>query len=161
MTKAFCVAEHTFHLEMPDGSSLWPLLTQYDGFVTEPVEDPLFVLSVVEGLPEMDKTPLYVAEAEDEGQPRLDLYSCEEGCLVEMAPLVSLPPCARMLMSPDYSKGRIEFLKRSQSSAVFAVNNSLMLMFAFRSAPCKTLEMHASVIMNGGKGYLFLGRSGT
>ena len=78
-----------------------------------------------------------------------------------MAPLASLPPCAKMLMSPDYSKGSLQFLKRSQSSAVFAVNNSLMLMFAFRSAPYKTLEMHASVIMNGGKGYLFLGRSGT
>ena len=161
MTKAFCVAGHTFHLELPDGSPLWPLLTQYDGFVTEPVDDPLFVLSAVESLPETDKAPLYVAEPEDEGQPRLDLYSCKEGCLVEMAPLASLPPCAKMLMSPDYSKGSLQFLKRSQSSAVFAVNNSLMLMFAFRSAPYKTLEMHASVIMNGGKGYLFLGRSGT
>ena len=161
MTKAFCVAGHTFHLELPDGSPLWPLLTQYDGFVTEPVENPLFVLSAVENLPETDKAPLYVAEPEDEGQPRLDLYSCKEGCLVEMAPLASLPPCAKMLMSPDYSKGSLQFLKRSQSSAVFAVNNSLMLMFAFRSAPYKTLEMHASVIMNGGKGYLFLGRSGT
>ena len=161
MTKAFCVAGHTFHLELPDGSPLWPLLTQYYGFVTEPVDDPLFVLSAVENLPETDKAPLYVAEPEDEGQPRLDLYSCKEGCLVEMAPLASLPPCAKMLMSPDYSKGSLQFLKRSQSSAVFAVNNSLMLMFAFRSAPYKTLEMHASVIMNGGKGYLFLGRSGT
>ena len=161
MTKAFCVAGHTFHLELPDGSALWPLLTQYDEFVTEPVADPLFVLSAVESLPETDKAPLYVAEPEDEGQPRLDLYSCKEGCLVEMAPLASLPPCARTLMSQDYRKGSLEFLKPSQSSAVFAVNNSLMLMFAFCSAPYRTLEMHASVIMNGGRGYLFLGRSGT
>ena len=161
MTKAFCVAGHTFHLELPDGSPVWPLLTQYDGFVTDPVEDPLFVVSAVEGLSVTDKAPLYVAESEDEGQPRLDLYSCKEGCLVEMAPLVSLPPCARMLMSKDYRRGRLEFLKKSRSSAVFAVNNSLMLMFAFCSAPYQTLEMHASVIMNGGKGYLFLGRSGT
>ena len=119
MTKAFCVAGHTFHLELPDGSPLWPLLTQYDGFVTEPVDDPLFVLSAVESLPETDKAPLHVAEPEDEGQPRLDLYSCKEGCLVEMAPLASLPPCAKMLMSPDYSKGSLQFLKRSQSSADF------------------------------------------
>ena len=41
MTKAFCVAGHTFHLELPDGAALWPLLTQYDEFVTEPVADPL------------------------------------------------------------------------------------------------------------------------
>ena len=161
MTKAFCVAGHTFHLELPDGAALWPLLTQYGEFVTEPVADPLFVLSSVESLSVTDKAPLYVAEPEEEGQPRLDLYSCKEGCLVEMAPLATLPPSARMLMSPDYREGRIEFLKHSQSSALFAVNNSLMLMFAFRSAPFQTLEMHASVIMNGGKGYLFLGKSGT
>lgn len=161
MTKAFCVAGHTFHLELPDGDAIWPLLTQYDGFVTDPVADPLFALSAVESLSVTDKAPLYVAEPEEEGQPRLDLYSCKEGCLVEMAPLASLPPCARMLMSPDYREGRIEFLKASQSSALFAVNNSLMLMFAFRSAPYRTLEMHASVIMNGGRGYLFLGKSGT
>ena len=161
MTKAFCVAGHTFHLELPDGAALWPLLTQYDEFVTEPVADPLFALSAVESLSITDKAPLYVAEPEEEGQPRLDLYSCKEGCLVEMAPLATLPPCARMLMSPDYREGRIEFLKSSQSSALFAVNNSLMLLFAFRSAPYQTLEMHASVIMNGGRGYLFLGKSGT
>ena len=161
MTKAFCVAGHTFHLVLPDGAALWPLLTQYDEFVTEPVADPLFVLSAVESLSVTDKAPLYVAEPEEEGQPRLDLYSCKEGCLVETAPLATLPPCARMLMSPDYREGRIEFLKTSQSSALFAVNNSLMLMFAFRSAPYQTLEMHASVIMNGGRGYLFLGKSGT
>ena len=75
------------------------------------MEDPLFVLSAVESLPETDKAPLYVAEPEDEGQPRLDLYSCKEGCLVEMAPLASLPPCAKMLMSPDYSKGSLRRIR--------------------------------------------------
>ena len=161
MTKAFCVAEHTFHLEMPEGAPLWPLLTQYQDFVTEPVNDPLFTLCIVEDLPDMEKTPLLVVEPEDDGQPRLDLYSCAEGCLVEMAPLAKLPPCGRLLMSKDYRFGRLALLKQSANSSLFSVNNSLMLMYAFCSAPYKTLEMHASVIMNGGKGYLFLGKSGT
>jgi len=161
MTKAFCVAGHTFHLEMPEGSPVWPFLTQYQDFVTDPVADPLFTLSTVEELPDLDKSPLLVVEPEDDGQPRLDLYSSAEGCIVEMAPLASLPPCARLLMSKDYSSGRLVFLRHSSNSTLFAVNNSLMLMYAFRSAPYKTLEMHASVIMNGGRGYLFLGKSGT
>lgn len=146
---------------MPDGAALWPLLTQYKDFVVDPAEDPLFALSVVDDLPEYERTPLLVVEPEDEGQPRLDLYSCAEGCIVEMAPLVRLESCATLLMSKDYRVGKLVFRKRSQNSALFAVNNSLMLMFAFCSAPYKTLEMHASVVMNGGKGYLFLGKSGT
>lgn len=146
---------------MPDGAALWPLLTQYKDFVVEPAEDPLFALSVVDDLPEYERTPLLVVEPEDEGQPRLDLYSCAEGCIVEMAPLARLESCATLLMSKDYRVGKLVFRKRSQNSALFAVNNSLMLMFAFCSAPYKTLEMHASVVMNGGKGYLFLGKSGT
>ena len=146
---------------MPEGAPLWPLLTQYQDFVTEPVNDPLFTLCIVEDLPDMEKTPLRVVEPEVDGQPRLDLYSCAEGCLVEMAPLAKLPPCGRLLMSKDYRFGRLALLKQSANSSLFSVNNSLMLMYAFCSAPYKTLEMHASVIMNGGKGYLFLGKSGT
>jgi hypothetical protein len=161
MLQAYCVAGHTFHLDLPDGSPVLPLLSQYKGFVTDPVDDPLFILRVVEEIPEREKEPLYVVEPEDEGQPRLDLYSCADGVLVEMAPIAKLPVCARLLASKDSRRGELAFLRDSLQSSVFAVNNSLMLLFAFCSAPYKTLEMHASVILNGGKGYLFLGRSGT
>ena len=43
----------------------------------------------------------------------------------------------------------------------FALNNALMLLYAFSSARQGALQMHASVVMNGGRGYLFLGPSGT
>ena len=161
MTQAFCVAGHTFHLEMPDDSPVWDLMAQYREFVTDPSEAPLFVLRTVEALPDTAAEPLLVPEHEDPGEPRLDLYSCEGGYIVEMAPLATLPPCARLMMDRDYREGSLAFLKDSPRSMLFAVNNSLMLLFAFASAPYMTLEMHASVIANGGKGYLFLGRSGT
>ena len=161
MTQAFCVAGHTFHLEMPDGLPVWDLLTQYSDFVTEPSDKPLFVLRTVEALPDMDLKPLLVPEPTDNGEPRLDLYSCPEGFVVEMAPLATMPPCARMLMSEDYREGSLAFVRESPRSMLFAINNSLMLLYAFASAPYMTLEMHASVIGNGGKGYLFLGKSGT
>ena len=161
MTQAFCVAGHTFHLEMPDGSPVWDLMAQYREFVTDPSDAPLFVLRTVDTLPDVAAEPLLVPEHEDAGEPRLDLYSCEGGYVVEMAPLAALPPCARLMMARDYREGSLAFLKDSPRSMLFAVNNSLMLLFAFASAPYMTLEMHASVIANGGKGYLFLGRSGT
>jgi hypothetical protein len=55
----------------------------------------------------------------------------------------------------------------------FCIDNGLMLMYAFRTAPLMTLEMHAAVVVkkvpefqgskssNGSNGYLFLGHSGT
>ena len=161
MTKAFCVAGHTFHLTMPDGFPLWDLLTQYEDFSSELSDAPLFVLKTVEALPETELKPVLVPEPKDNGEPRLDLYSCEGGFVVEMAPLTTVPPCARMMMSKDYREGSLAFVKGSPRSMLFAVNNALMLLYAFASAPYMTLEMHASVIANGGKGYLFLGKSGT
>ena len=161
MTKAFCVAGHTFHLEMPDGSPAWDLLGQYSEFVADLVDTPLFALKTVEEVPERDMEPIILAGSGDEGQPRLDLYSCAEGFILEMAPLAKYPPCARLLMSADYRQGSLAFLKRSGQAVLFALNNAMMLLFAFSSAPYMTLEMHASVIGNGGKGYLFLGKSGT
>ena len=43
----------------------------------------------------------------------------------------------------------------------FAIDNAAMLLFAFSTAGKGTLEMHASVTVKDGKGYLFLGHSGT
>lgn len=44
---------------------------------------------------------------------------------------------------------------------LFGLNNAIMLVYAFASAPYATLLVHASVVRNNEKGYLFLGRSGT
>lgn len=43
----------------------------------------------------------------------------------------------------------------------FVLNNFLMMLYAFNAARHHTLLMHASVIAHEGKGYLFLGKSGT
>lgn len=43
----------------------------------------------------------------------------------------------------------------------FVLNNFLMMLYAFRAAAHDALLMHASVIAHQGRGYLFLGKSGT
>lgn len=47
------------------------------------------------------------------------------------------------------------------STLSFVLNNFLMMLYAFNGAHHNTLLMHASVIAHNGKGYLFLGKSGT
>lgn len=146
---------------MPDGHPLWPCLTQYGPFVTEPVSDPLFTVELVDSLPELELKPLFVNEPEDEGQPRLDLYTSPEGMVIEMAPISTAPVCSRLLATRDYRHGRLLITRRNKFSALFSINNALMLLYAFCSAPYMTLEMHSSVISNSGLGYMFLGKSGT
>ena len=43
----------------------------------------------------------------------------------------------------------------------FAVNNAIMVLFAIASAPYNTALFHAAVVSYKGKGYVFLGKSGT
>ena len=43
----------------------------------------------------------------------------------------------------------------------FAVNNALMVLYAIASAPYNTALFHAAVVNYDGKGYMFLGKSGT
>ena len=49
----------------------------------------------------------------------------------------------------------------SESNRAFGINNAVMIAFAFSGAFHHLLMMHASVIMSEGRGYLFLGKSGT
>ncbi|MBR4846152.1 MAG: hypothetical protein IKU98_07005, partial [Bacteroidaceae bacterium] len=68
--------------------------------------------------------------------------------------------CGLLQTSPDFSEGIIA-TRDEGALRTFAVNNALMLMYAFAAADMGTLLVHASVIRNGNKGFLFLGKSGT
>lgn len=55
----------------------------------------------------------------------------------------------------------IQDLSAQRGTTGFALNNFLMMLYAFNAARHHTLLMHASVIVSDNKGYLFLGKSGT
>lgn len=94
------------------------------------------------------------------GEPVVGFFRSGEGYLAEFAPSPAAPVCGVLEMSGDFREGRL-FAEGSAADQVFAVNNALMLLFAFASAQYSALELHASVVTHGGRGFLFLGRSGT
>lgn len=53
------------------------------------------------------------------------------------------------------------YVSGTLQSRLFGFNNAMMMMFAFNGARLKALLFHSSVIKLNGKGYLFLGKSGT
>jgi len=160
MIKAFKVAEHIFHLQLKDDSSLWPQLKQYDPFEVELSEKPLFTLTLNQSLENKEMELVYDPQTE-EGETLIRLYRSEGEWSFEMSPTRDYPVCGIARTDSDFRNAELRIDSRKMNDAVFCINNTLMLMYAFSTAGLNTLELHASVIRNNGKGYLFLAKSGT
>lgn len=161
MTKVFKVAGHCFSLTLPDDSALWGMLGQYGPFEQPSADDTIFTLAFAEDLPEIDRTLVLDPETA-RGETYICLFRTAGGWEVKMSPDRSIPPVATLRITSDYTSGQLCLhCGCSPSQALFAVNNSLMLMYAFRTATLGTLEMHASVIRCQGRAFLFLAKSGT
>ena len=118
---------------------------------------PLFRVHVVSSLPDVT-LPLLYRTSDGPGFPEIALWKKADGYRVEMKPLPTLPLAATMDVSAHWQEA---WLKLEGKDDAFSLNNSLMLLYAFATAGLGVLEMHSSVVMKDGKGYLFLGKSGT
>lgn len=68
---------------------------------------------------------------------------------------------ATMVSSCDFRHNVVGIASEERKISVFGLNNMLMIAFAFSSAYRGTLMMHSSVVLKDGRGYMFLGKSGT
>ena len=184
MIRRFQVAGLVFSLDLPDGHPAAELLHNYDPFecrlpgdfstslemTTRSLEmtgnrhsgldaESLFRLTLSDQRPEGAREALFRAK-EESGEPVVGLFQMGEGYLAEFAPVPGAPVCGALQMDGDFRAGRL-WAGGAPADQAFAVNNALMLLYAFAAAPFSALEMHASVVTRGGRGFLFLGRSGT
>ena len=154
--KTYRVAGNTFSFVADEERMSKLNLDNYAPFEAEGGEN-LFSVELVNSL-EIDKKEKIYVSAPESGEQRIDLYSIDGGYLFEMSPEGNMPVTARLECDPSFTEGRLSTVGKFRN---FAVNNALMLMYAFRTATLGTLEMHASVTVKDGKGYLFLAKSGT
>lgn len=168
MTLSYRVAGHLFSVRMEDSSPLTEKMGNYAPFATGAAtaagqtpdcDQEIFSLEVAGSLPEYERTLLYDGSDEVEDMARISIYGIPGGLFIEMAPTQRAPVCAHLVMSEDFRKGRLKILKAG-SCDKFALDNSLMLMFAFATASKGTLEMHSSTVIHEGCAYMFLGESG-
>ena len=156
----YTVAGHTFTVCLPN-SGVGISLSSYEPFAIDAVPqavDPLFSLVVDDAFYPTAKGET-IGEF-DCGAADFGVYRLPDG---SYQMLISPPGgqyCGLLQATPDFSQGTIA-TRGDDSLRTFAVNNALMLMYAFASATKGTLLVHASVIKNDGRGYLFLGHSGT
>ena len=125
--------------------------------------------------------------------PRIEVYrsSLEDASLqfrggewlFRVAMVANAPICCELECNEDFTEGVLHIAADCQDVR-FCIDNALMLLFAFRTAPLMTLEMHAAVVVKADRcavrcqtaalldrpnglidqqelGYLFLGHSGT
>lgn len=157
MKKTYKVAGHKFAVIMPDDDPAWNEMHSYEPFVTADADDCIFVAEMIDKLPELPGKRQVSIGAQGKGFPRRELYEFDGGWMMANAPDVEAPVRHYMVVNKDFTKAQFVVL----GSPRFSVNSTMMLMFAFSTAHRDTLLMHASVTLNGGKGYLFLGKSGT
>ena len=154
--QSYKVADHVFSIRMDKDDAQWSALDNYSPFLYNGGEESVFTLELVQDLSIEGKKALYISNPESL-ERRVDLYQVDDGYLFEMAALGNVPVCGWLKTSSDFSKAYLKVEKAKK----FCVNNALILLYAFRTAGMSTLEMHASVTVKDGKGFLFLGQSGT
>lgn len=119
-----------------------------------------FLFHLREGLimPPPLKSRLLYRSSSGAAFPEIAIYETDKGYLFLLRPLPHRPVAAILFVDRSFSEAIISF---TGVDDVFALNNATMLLYAFSTATLGGLEVHASVVMYEGKGYLFLGKSGT
>ena len=157
MQKTYKVAGHKFTVVAPDGDPTWAEMCNYEPFLTEDSDECVFVAEKIAELPDLPEKQLVTVYNEGQGFPKQELYDVKEGWLMAVAPEKEAPVVLYLLTDKGFTHARFVVLDCPN----FSVGSVMMLMFALSTARMNTLLMHASVTMKDGKGYLFLGKSGT
>jgi hypothetical protein len=152
-TRYFTVADHLFAVEADQ--NLFSLMNNYEPFRTETPTDasPLFTMTAAEG-PSIDYTE--EIRQNEEGQEIICGHTEQDEPVFELR--WREKTVGWLLCSADYRKVRLNLSGYLQKAAL---DNSLMIVFALASAIHDTVLFHSAVIGFEGRGYMFLGRSGT
>ena len=125
--------------------------------VEDGAAEAIFSLEVVPQLPDFLGSLIY-RTPDAPGYPVISVFETEAGYIFEFQPLPGKPLAGRMLVDPGFGRASLAL---TGSSDLYAINSAMMLLFTFATAKRGALEMHSSVVVNDGRGYLFLGKSGT
>lgn len=174
-TNSYIVGGHRFYLSIPEQSGFWCTLENYKPFLenetcvdslsSEVLSDCVFCLDVdieSEGKDFVQDSKL-LAEFDDDTA----FISVLKGSNGEKVFIISLNREMKdlggvLVIGNDYRccklyAGACNGGRHGQ----FVLNNALMMLYALFTATRNTLLIHASVAVANGKGYVFLGKSGT
>ena len=148
------VAGHVFVLQAEEQDNIVCELGQYEPFRTDRTEDVKFKLKVVarsladasfhEEMRQQDEGQEIVAGHLSSGVPYFEFWLGSKRSSV-------------LVTNSDYTEGEVGI----EHFASFGLNNAIMVLYALATANSKTALFHSSVVSYQGRGYMFLGTSGT
>ncbi|MGP1435856.1 MAG: hypothetical protein ACTTKN_04390 [Phocaeicola sp.] len=155
------VADLDFAMHSSENETLSDRLSNYQPFLISSSEDVIFQITIhADGtpLPEVMKDE-FLIDFEEEGQ-RFCIYRHNDKTMIEMTLSNKSEAIAYLIITKDYAEGQL-YIKGNRDFRFYALNNAMMMLYAFAGSQHHILLQHASVIKRKGKGYLFLGKSGT
>lgn len=135
------------------------LLPNYEPFIADADASPMFVLHVSEeAFPDMEGWEHMHTESSEPSLPRVEIYRRADEWLFRLAYTRDGDIVAVLHTDADWSNVTLSV---RHEALRFAVDFAAMMSYACCAAPHRILLFHASVVMRSGRGWLFLGRSGT
>ena len=149
-TRYYSVAEHVFGVTAE--TEVFALMGKYEPFGCHG-DETVFTLSIGDG-----EAVGYTEEMrqEDEGQEIVCGKSADGRPVLEF--IWKGTTAGWLVCSKDYHEGR---LITTGCHKKMAIDNALMVLFTLATADKGTVLFHAAVVSHEGKGYMFLGPSGT
>lgn len=151
------VAEHVFAVETNEDCDVEKYLTSFSPFVCRNSDkQPIFVLEIC--LEKPRRCANRVCGFEFDGAACL-FCTDDESCSFDIYHYAT-QSMYRMSSTRSFDRARLALRDMSRVS-VFVLNSCLMMLYAFAASRYDTLLVHSSVVVYDGKGYMFLGKSGT
>ena len=158
-TLFFKVADILFTIQGKSADELKKLLPSYAPFnIAATDAKPALSLTVEDGAIDTSAVGEELGQF-DCGGSNHGIYRTEQGYKIIIS-TVEGNVASAMLTNADFSVCKVS-LFGNDADRLFGIGNAMMIAFAFAAAYYDTILMHASVTMNEGRGYLFLGKSGT
>lgn len=153
-TRYYMVARHLFCVS--GEAEVFTLMGNYEPFAIE--ERPITLNILMTLTISSGTAPNYTEELrqEEEGQAIICGKTAEGESVFEFRWWEET--AGWLVCAADYSKGRLITTGKHMK---MAIDNALMVLFALATADRQTVLFHAAVVSYEGKGYMFLGPSGT
>ena len=157
VTNYYKVAGHTFGVSGEE--EVFALMSNYEPFVNHGDRSMIAAkLHITRPVPVIHHAPEYTEEMrqEDEGQTIICGHTAAGEAVFEFH--WHGESAGWLVCSDDYSMGRLITTGKHEK---MAIDNALMIMFALATADKGTVLFHAAAVSHEGRGYMFLGPSGT
>ncbi|MBR1839539.1 MAG: hypothetical protein IJ782_02965 [Prevotella sp.] len=156
----YSIAGHKVEIDY-DQSLLQRLLPSFTPFqVADDGSKPLMRLVVMSELAPAAEGKYRLIRDVDTGNGKTRVDRLHDGGYQFLVRDVYDRPCALLVTSPYFSCCQVS-LQGGLATRRFALNNALMLAYAFSAAHHDTLLIHASVVRHKGRAYAFTAKSGT